>query len=57
MTADEALARLAETGVATPEMQDALFGGDLIERAPFSASGWAWTDRGLAVYREKRGVK
>ena len=57
MTADEALARLAETGVATPEMQDALFGGDLIERAPFSASGWAWTGRGLAAYREKRGVK
>jgi hypothetical protein len=57
MTADQAIAKLAETGVATPEMQVALYAAGLIERAPFFASGWTLTDRGLAAYRGKRGAK
>lgn len=57
MTTEEALAKLAETGTSTPDMTEALYLAGYIEHAPLNARGWAWTDRGLAVYREKRGVK
>ncbi len=57
MTADEAIARLAETGVSTQEMTEALYVGGYLEPAPLSASGWTWTDRGLARYREVKAAK
>ncbi len=54
MTADEAIAKLVETGVSTPEMTGALYVGGYIEPSPFSASGWSPTDKGLAAYRERK---